>query len=245
MPLLNLFKLEKLRIEAYKDDIRKTPANPARMEVMFNPTSYKQKHTITYASPGEQGMNMPARPARYGYTPPGDLSFQLVLDGTGVNSIGVAAVGRKSVKDHIKTFRKLCLDMNGDIHEPNFLIIRWGDAEFHARLKSLDITYKLFDESGDPLRAELDVTFVSDKPAATIAREAGKRSPDLTHVRIVRSGDTLPLLCREIYGSSEYYLRVAVDNDLDDFRELVPGRRLRFAPLPDSAGEAGASADPT
>jgi hypothetical protein len=188
---------------------------------------------------------MPARPARYGYTPPGDLSFKLVLDGTGVNSIGVAALGRKNVKDSIKTFRKLCLDMNGDIHQPNFLIIRWGDAEFHARLKSLDINYKLFDESGDPLRAELDVAFVSDKPAAAIAREAGKSSPDLTHVRVVRSGDTLPLLCREIYGSSEYYLRVAADNGLDDFRELVPGQRLRFAPLPASAADSGGSADPS
>ena len=49
--------------------------------------------------------------------------------------------------------------------------------------------------------------------------------------RTVKSGDTLPLLCKEIYGSSAYYLRVAADNELDDFRHLVPGQTLYFKPL--------------
>ena len=47
----------------------------------------------------------------------------------------------------------------------------------------------------------------------------------------MKSGDTLPLLCKEIYGSSAHYLRVAADNRLDDFRNLVPGQTLYFAPL--------------
>jgi hypothetical protein len=235
MGLLNLFKLEKLRIEAYTDERRKTPADPRSMEVMFNPSTYKRRHEIEYAARSRQGINMPSRPARYSYTPPGDVSFQLVFDGTGVNYTGAEQLARTlsgaSVKKDIAKFEKLCLRMNGDIHEPNFLVVRWGDFTFPGRLKTLDITYKLFDEGGDPLRAELDVTFVEDKSTSTILREANKNSPDLTHVRIVKSGDTLPLLCREIYGSSSYYLRVAADNGLDDFRNLIPGQKLNFAPL--------------
>ena len=235
MSLLNLFKLEKLHIEAFTNEARTTPANPPRMEVMFNPTSYKRTHAIAYQSQRRQGINTPSRPARYAYTPPGDISFQLVFDGTGVSNIGLAqgllALAGAGVKKDIAKFEKLCLKMNGDIHEPNFLKIRWGDFTFSGRLKSLDITYKLFDESGDPLRAELDVSFVEDKSPQTIFREAGKSSPDLTHVRIVKAGDTLPLLCKEIYGSSAHYLKVAAENDLDDFRRLVPGQKLRFPPL--------------
>lgn len=236
MSLLNLFKLEKLRIEAYTDEGRNTPANPPKMTVMFNPTSYKKKHAIAYDAPSQQAINTPGRPARYAYTPPGDLSFQFILDGTGVNYFGAEKLVRvlkgESVKKQIKQFEKLCLKMNGDIHEPNFLKIVWGDhLTFSARLRSLDITYKLFDESGDPIRAELDVSFVEDKSAKTIFREAGKSSPDLTHVRVVKSGDTLPLLCKEIYGSSAHYLRVATHNSLDNFRELVPGQKLNFPPL--------------
>lgn len=236
MSLLNLNKMEKLHIEAYTDVNRKLLADPHKMTLMFNPTSYKKKHAIAYDTPSQQAINTPGKPARYAYTPPGDLSFQFILDGTGVNYFGaeqaIRLMKNESVKKDIAKFEKLCLKMNGSIHEPHFLKIVWGDhLSFSARLRSLDITYKLFDESGDPVRAELDVVFVEDKSAETIFREAGKSSPDLTHVRVVKSGDTLPLLCKEIYGSSVHYLRVANHNSLDNFRELIPGQKLNFPPL--------------
>ncbi len=235
MSLLNLFKLEKLRIDAYKAEARATSDYVDGMDVMFNPTSLQEKHANTYQAPRLQGINSSGKPAIYGYTPPGDLSLQLILDGTGVNYLGAEQVARalsgESVKKDIAKFKKLCLEMNGEIHEPNFLKIIWGDFKFSCRLASLDITYKLFDEAADPIRAELAVRFIQDKRAKTLLLEAGKKSPDLTHVRMVKSGDTLPLLCKEVYGSSAYYLRVAADNGLDDFRRLVPGQTLRFAPL--------------
>lgn len=240
MSMLNLFKLEKMCIEAFTDVDRKTPAFPHTMDVMFNPTSFQEKHANTYQAPSRQAINSPGRPALYGYTPPGDLSFQFILDGTGVNYFGAEKLARvlmgESVKRQIASFKKLCLEMNGDIHQPNFLKISWGDFNFPCRLTSLDITYKLFDESGDPIRAELAVKFVKDRSAKAILLKAGKNSPDLTHVRVVKSGDTLPLLCKEIYGSSAYFLRVASANRLDNFRDLVPGQKLSFPPLESDEG---------
>jgi hypothetical protein len=235
MALLNLFKMEKLQIDAYTDEERKTPADPSSMAVMFNPTSFQEKHAIAYDSPSNQAINSPGKPARYAYTPPGGLTFKFILDGTGVNYMGAEMLARKltgeSVKKKIEKFKKLCLKMNGDIHAPNYLMIRWGEFKFSGRLKTLDITFKLFDESGDPIRAELDVSFVEDKSAKTIFREAGKNSPDLTHVRTVKSGDTLPFLCKQIYGTSKHYLFIARTNNLDDFRNLIPGHTLSFPPL--------------
>jgi len=84
--------------------------------------------------------------------------------------------------------------------------------------------------------ASITSAFVEDRTAQAIFREAGKSSPDLTHVRVVKSGDTLPLLCKEIYGSSQYYLRVAAHNGLDDFRNLLPGQTLSFPPLDSGEG---------
>jgi nucleoid-associated protein YgaU len=63
-----------------------------------------------------------------------------------------------------------------------------------------------------------------------MATEA-KSSPDLTHSRIVKAGDTLPLLSKEIYGTANHYLWIAQQNQLDDFRNLMPGQRLFFPPL--------------
>lgn len=239
MSLLNLFKLEKLRIEAFLDVRRKRPADPPRMEVMFNPTTYKRSHSVAYTE-RRKGVVMQGWPSRYAYTAPGDLSLKLVFDGTGVNRIGLERLlDPPSVKKDIATFEKLCLRMNGDIHQPHFLVVRWGDFSFSGRLHKLDITYTLFDEAGDPLRAELEVSFVEDTASTTGAMAAAKSSPDLTHVRIAKAGDTLPLLCQAIYGSSRHYLRVAQHNALDDFRELQPGQRIVFPPL-DAGGAVGA-----
>lgn len=241
MSLLNLFKLEKLCIEAYLDVQRKRPADPPRMEVMFNPTTYQRSHAVTYDNGQRQGINQQGRPSRYAYTPPGELSLKLVFDGTGVNQIGLERLLKPpSVKKDIQTFEKLCLRMNGSIHQPQFLVVRWGDFSFPGRLQQLDISYTLFDEAGDPLRAELQVRFVEDQANTTTALGAAKSSPDLTHVRIVKAGDTLPLLCQAIYGSAAHYLMVAGHNALDDFRQLQPGQRLLFPPLAGAGnGEAG------
>ncbi|HEU6454372.1 MAG TPA: peptidoglycan-binding protein, partial [Roseateles sp.] len=60
---------------------------------------------------------------------------------------------------------------------------------------------------------------------------AQDQSPDLTHKRVVKAGDRLPLLCNEIYGTPHLYLQVAAANGLDDFRNLAPGTQLFFPPL--------------
>jgi nucleoid-associated protein YgaU len=47
----------------------------------------------------------------------------------------------------------------------------------------------------------------------------------------VKAGDTLPMLCYQIYKDSSYYLAVARLNQLQNFRQLQPGQLLRFPPL--------------
>lgn len=233
MALLNLFKLEKLHIEAYKNAQRSQPASPPRLAVMFNPSTYRRSHEVAYTTSKTQGINSQGAPSHYAYSKPGQLAIKLIFDGTGVHLIGPERLlGMPQVKRDIKAFEQLCLRMNGGIHQPNFLWVRWGSAlSFKGRLHKLDIAYTLFDESGDPLRAELDVVFVEDMASTTAQLLADKSSPDLTHVRIAKAGDTLPLLCQAIYGSSRHYLAVARHNRLDDFRQLQPGQRLLFPPL--------------
>jgi nucleoid-associated protein YgaU len=67
-----------------------------------------------------------------------------------------------------------------------------------------------------------------DKTRVAIAQD---ESADLTHVRLVKAGDTLPALCERIYGEPRMYAEVARANGLDNFRDLRPGMQLRFPPL--------------
>ncbi len=95
----------------------------------------------------------------------------------------------------------------------------------------MDITYKLFTSQGLPLRALVKTTFIgSIEDDKRLAKE-NAQSPDLTHIRTIKEGDTLPLLCKEMYGDIKYYVEVANFNGLNDFRNLKTGDKIKFPPL--------------
>lgn len=223
---LSLFKLEKLKIQVFAT--RKRSGMPQETFLaMFNPESYSRSHVNVFNN--AQAINSSSRSARYSMSRPENLTLKIVLDGTGVIRPNPLMAG--SVSKEVERFLELTSYMDGDIHEPRFLTILWGDLHFKCRLKSVTINYTLFDNSGLPLRAELDTVFVADLDDKERIRKENKNSPDLTHRRMVRAHDTLPLMCEKIYGSAEYVTQVARANDLDSFRDIAPGQELYFPPL--------------
>ena len=225
---LNLFNVEKLKIISYEEQERNPGGIP--FEVMFNPDSISVSHVNQYSK--KRGS-----PPRYQYSRSKKLSLNLVFDGTGVTDFGITkllGMGTKSVTEQINRFLSLCFHLVGKIHEPKYLKIEWGEGvlkSFDCRLESVDIEYSLFDRHGAPLHAVLKTNFIEDCDPKKKVLQEGKSSPDLSHTRIVKSGDTLPLLSKEIYGSSQYYLRIAQANNIDDFRNLTPGQEIIFPPL--------------
>lgn len=231
----HLFKLEKLKIVAYKKRSRHPGEKIDTFEAMFNPESITKKYEIQYGKP--QGMGSSDSSLNYTKSKPSDLSLSLVLDGTGTTAMGIMQLvspKTKTVSERVKQFLDLTFDMNGLTHEPNYLVVEWAGLlePFSCRLGSVDVRYTHFDRDGKPLRATLDIKLISDQSIDDLQRKERKSSPDLSHSRIVRVGDTLPLLAKEIYGSSAHYLWVAQANDLDEIRCLTPGQRLVFPPLP-------------
>jgi Contractile injection system tube protein len=223
------FKLAKLKIEAYSSGKRRASDLVGTFVAMFNPASFSRAYEIKYGK--GQGHNSEGKKLDYAYSIPSQLKLKLLLDGTGVE-----ATGGQKVSGRVKKFLNLTFRMNGKIHEPNYLVAKWGDLNFSCRLQSVEITYTNFDRDGTALRAELLISLISDIEVFKRTREEDKSSPDLTHRRTVRVGDTLPLLAKEIYGSSADYLRVAQANGLDDFRNLIPGQELVFPAVQSDGG---------
>jgi hypothetical protein len=234
MPVLDSMSLKKLTIKVYTKKAR-TGLPIGKFEAMFNPASFTEKYKIVYGT--NQGLNSTNSQLNYSFSVPREVSLKLILDGTGVQQMQILPFGNPlTVAEQVNKFVNLVFQMNGTTHEPNFLKIEWGGKEdggliFDCRLANLNVTYTSFNRDGSPLRAELDLVLISDiEPKKRLAKE-NKSSPDLTHSRIVKSGDTLPLLCKEIYGTSQFYIRVAQVNNLDDFRNIRPGLELIFPPL--------------
>lgn len=229
MPSLNISKLEKLKILAYDSAFRTGDFH--EFEVMFNPESYSLSYENVYDK--KQGINTTGRKAGYAISKPEQLSLKIILDGTGVSTYGSSLMGGNTVDVYkrVQEFLEHTTLMDGKRHEPKSLTIVWGDLIFKCRLKSLNIQYTLFNNSGSPLRAELDTVFFGDLEQAERLKKENKSSPDLTHSRIVKAGDQLPLLCEQIYGSPHYYIYVAKANNLQHFRDLQPGQEIFFPPI--------------
>jgi hypothetical protein len=156
---------------------------------------------------------------------PGDFTVPIFLDGTGADG------KQTNVQKEVAHFQRVT-GYDGDIHRPNYLKVAWGTLPvMHCVLKSASIVYKLFNPKGEPLRAIITAAFTESLDDKTRTALAKDKSPDLTHVRLVKGGDNLPLMCFEIYGDPRFYLEVARANRIDDFRRLEPGRKIFFPPL--------------
>ena len=128
-------------------------------------------------------------------------------------------------------FNKTTLDIDGDIHRPNYLIVQFGTFICECYLVSSRITYTLFDEFGIPLRAKVNATFKERVSSEINAALSMLSSPDLTHTKLVEEGDLLPLIVFREYRTQDYYLQVAKANKLKNFRRLLPGTNINLPPI--------------
>jgi hypothetical protein len=227
----DLFKLEKLKIYAFTDVARSKAVPDSPFEAMFNPQTLTQTYSIRF-DPGK-GHGGTEQTATFVRTNPSSLSLQLLLDGTGVDQMGLANLLSKTatVQSRIDNFLAIAYYAQSDTHEPSFLRVKWGAIDFPCRLTSVAINYTSFDRDGSALRAELDITLTSDDDIDKQKAAAAMTSPDVSHARLVRGGDTLPMMTQAVYGSTSQILRVARANGLDHIRGLVPGQTLIFPPL--------------
>lgn len=214
--------LEKMLILAYESpDYGGEPV--ARFEALVNPGELVLSYEMEYDSAQGAGTNNSRM--QFKKQKPGDLNVSLFIDGTGASGRLV------DVQEEVERFQSVT-GYNGNIHRPNYLKVVWGTLQVRrCILKSVSVVYKLFKPDGAPLRAVINAVFTDNADDRTRVALAQDQSPDLTHVRLVKAGDTLPGLCAAIYNDPLYYLEVARFNRLDDFRNLQPGARLIFPPL--------------
>ncbi len=220
-------KLEKMKITSFSAPEMGAGDKVDEFEVYINPENYSQEYKIEYNK--EQGDGTSSPPLKFTRMPPQEMSFEFLFDRTG--ALPDSPVRPRGVMPDIEFLKKMTYDFNGDIHRPPYLFIAWGELEFKCVLAGLNIQYKLFRPDGTPIRAVVRGTFkqFTDEELRTL--EENTNSPDLTHIRVVKSGDTLPLMAKRIYGDSKYYLDVARVNHLTSIHQLEPGKELIFPPL--------------
>jgi Contractile injection system tube protein len=224
--MYNRGELEKLTILSYENPDY-SDQDFKRFEAYVNPSEITIAYEVEYDS--TQGSGTTNSRMHFKKAKPGDLSLVLFLDGTGVNDQKQKT--KIDVQQKVNEFQEVT-GYNGNIHRTSYLKVMWGTLTIkRCVLKSASIAYKLFQPSGIPLRAVITANFTDNSDDKTRQAIAQDQSPDLTHVRLIKAGDTLPALCNQIYNDPNYYLEVAQANKIDNFRQLVPGSKVFFPPL--------------
>ncbi|MBT6133650.1 MAG: hypothetical protein HN728_06305 [Flavobacteriales bacterium] len=226
-------KLQKLVIKGYEDpEFKDLVANNTvsgdkrgNFELQVNPTDYK----ITMSTPPTTPTSETLANGRTinKVLPPEERTMNLKfhLDSTGV------IPGITSVHDSVSDLKWLCIDLHGDVHDSYFLQLYWNKLVFNCKCQSLEIDYVLFRPSGEPVRAVINATFKEYIDAKKKELLSNMNSPDMTHLHTIKAGDSLPALCHRIYGDPKYYLQVAQANNIVNFRDIPPGKKVLFPRL--------------
>lgn len=229
-------------------------------QVMFNPVGYQRKVEVSYFDDQATGETKNSavfhaiKPQDFTFEFMLDgtgVSGEAVkakyegnaLNNPGANSGGGAplptvfaappedAIAPGYVEQCIRYFMLVSAEFQTEEKRPPVCTVSWGTLYVITILKTADINYTLFDEDGNPLRATISATFTENTSKKKETDSKATNSPDLTHERRVKEGQSLTMLSKEIYGDPKYYMDIARANGLSNLRNLKTGMRLIFPPL--------------
>lgn len=218
---LTATQLTKLTIEGYPDV---TFTRPPRVswQALLNPTELSFSRKNKYVATQSANTSKPQQSFSGGE--PDQVQIDLLLDGTGV--VGDPG-GIGNTLDALLGLTKF----QGHTDQPYYVQASWGKFQFRGILTQADVTYKLFDRGGQPLRATVKLTLKEALSSAEVAANEGRSSPDLYQTWLVRDGETLDGIAAQVYGAPAFWRPLAAANRLANPRGLVTGQLLMLPPL--------------
>jgi hypothetical protein len=214
--MLDSAQLTKLTIEPYRDQEFREPAGPP-WRALLNPTELAFSRKNNYRATPSAGTSAPQQ--SYGGGEPDQVQIDLLVDGTGVIE------GDGSVGDRLDGLLALT-EFQGDTHQPYYVHAYWGRFDFRGVLTQVDVTYKLFDRDGEPLRATAKVTLKEVVGPEELAAKDRTESPDLFQTWQVSEGERLDAIAHRVYGDAAFWRPLAAANRLANPGGLVAGQIL-------------------
>jgi nucleoid-associated protein YgaU len=182
--------------------------------VLFNPTDLSVDRSSHYASMPVPGLAMPI--LQYIRGESDVLTLELFLDQTDTGSDIEATLAQ------LETF----IQIDSGLHAPPVVEFTWAKFSFTGVISSMRERMTLFSEDGRRLRARLNLTFRSYKSAEVQLRELKLSSPDRSHTRVLREGETLAHIANEVYGDPRMWRPIALANNIQRPRFIEPGTPL-------------------
>ncbi|WP_235299100.1 CIS tube protein [Portibacter marinus] len=200
-------------------------AGPKEFKAKVNPSNIKTKRSILFNTNNRANSGYDVKQ----YQGHGEIEMEIKLILTKFDAYS----GREStsVSEQIDNLLKATYDYDGSSHKSPYVTVLWGEFKFLGHLKDMSINYNTFNTDGTATNAEVDLVFVNFVPAIAQAHQQNRNSPDMTHMKLMKEGDKIPIICDDIYDDPTYYVQVAEANNLTNFRQVRPGQQIIFPPL--------------
>ena len=205
----------------------------ARVECMFNPTTFAFSASARWESDQVPGKNTPS--LRYAGGGSGSFSLSLVFDttdvGTTVTRHTNALLGLMEIDTSLAGY-----DAAKNNGRPPWVKFHWGTElhSFKAVITSTNVTFTYFSSEGMPLRANVEVSLEQYEPDANWGPQnptSGTPSPNRTHQ--IQAGETLDRIAARYFGDPTRWRTLAAANGIADPLDLKPGRIIS---IPESKG---------
>lgn len=224
--MANPGEIKKMWIRSYNSAAMDDKDFVGEFYALVNPETYSVD--LKMETKGGQGQGTSGKQQKFTFKQPEEFTFEFLFDNTGIIDGKPKPEG---ITEDLKKLQDMAFKLDGKVHEPRHVHVFWGTFDFKGRITAMTINYKLFNPDGSPIRATVKVTIKkSEEEKERTARER-KSSPDLTHRRIFKKGESLPWLCNEIYGDPKYYIQVARVNGIANFRRIPEGSEIYFPPF--------------
>ena len=219
-------EVKKMWIRAYNSAKMEEKDFAGEFYALVNPETYTID--LKMETKDGQGQGTSGKQQKFTFKEPEEFTFEFLFDNTGIIDGKPKSEG---IGESLKKFQDLAFSLDGKVHEPRHVHVIWGTFDFKGRITGMTINYKLFNPDGSPIRATVKVTIKkSDEEKERTAKER-KQSPDLTHKRLFKKGETLPWLSYVIYGDPKYYIQLAQVNKISNFRKIKEGTEIYFPPF--------------
>jgi LysM repeat protein len=205
----------------------------ARVDCMFNPTTFAFSATNNWESDKIPGKNTPS--LRYAGGGSGSFSLSLVFDttdtGTSVTSYTSALLGLMEIDTSLAGY-----DAALNNGRPPWVKFHWGTDvhSFKSVITSANVTFTYFSSEGLPLRANVDLSleqYEADDAWGPQNPTSGTPNPNRTHQ--VQAGETLDRIAAQYFGDPTRWRSIAAANGIADPLDLDPGRVLS---IPEASG---------
>ena len=191
------------------------------IDILYFPTEYSMEKGNTFTEIAVPGLESPY--LQYVRGNAGSITLEVFYD---TYEKGV------DVRVHTDKLTDL-MNIDPEIHAPPQLMFIWGipSAEpFICVMERATKRFTMFDSSGIPVRAKINVTLKEFKMELN-SRERSLQSPDKTKIYITKQGDSLWAIAYKEYGDPLIWRPIAEKNNINNPRYLKPGTELIIPPV--------------